>query len=109
VKTDGTVVGWRYNASAQANPPVGTDCKSITIGNGHGLAIKTDNSLVGWGNNNTGQATVPAGNGYVAIAIGDYCSLALKADESIVTWGFVTAPAGYSYVAMPQAAEAALP
>ncbi|HRZ56278.1 MAG TPA: hypothetical protein P5525_12570 [Candidatus Paceibacterota bacterium] len=104
LKTDGTVVGWGYNAWSQAtgveNGPPGPVTISgqplngvVAIAAGassyHSLALKADGTVVGWGDNSSGQTTMPAAeNGdVVAIAAGNDHSLALKADGTVVGWG----------------------
>jgi len=66
LKSDGTIVGWGYNAT----PPAGNDFIAIAGGGEHSIALRSDGSIVGWGANYYGQATPPAGNNFIAISAG---------------------------------------
>jgi len=105
LKADGSIVGWGYNSSGQAEPPVGNDFITIAAGGAHSLALKPDGSIVGWGHNWDGQATPPEGEDFTAITAGGLHSLALKADGSIVGWGDneygqATPPDGDDFIAI---------
>lgn len=90
LKSDGTVVGWGNNGSAQTTIPAGlSGVIAIAAGGSHSLALKSDGTVVGWGNNHYGQRTIPAGlSGITAISAGNIHSIALKSDGTVVAWGY---------------------
>jgi hypothetical protein len=88
MRSDGSLVGWGYNAHGECDVPEGNDFVDISAGHYHSIALKTDGSIVVWGRDNLRQITdKPDGNDFVAIAAGDYHSLAIKEDGTIVGWG----------------------
>ena len=105
IKSDGGIIGWGDNWSAQASPPAGNDFVALATGYRHSLAIKSDGTIVGWGYNGAARATPPAGNDFVAVAAGVSHSLALTSNGSIAGWGSnglgqITLPEGNDFVAI---------
>lgn len=78
LRTDGSLVGWGFNAYRQTNVPAGNGFVAIAAGEFHSLALRADGSLVGWGRNDVGQTSVPNGT-FVAIAAGYSYGLAIRA------------------------------
>jgi alpha-tubulin suppressor-like RCC1 family protein len=67
LKSDGSIIGWGFNHSAQATPPEGNDFAAIAAGAYHSLALKSNGSIVGWGSDYYNQIRVPGGNDFVAL------------------------------------------
>jgi alpha-tubulin suppressor-like RCC1 family protein len=89
LQTNGTVVGWGYNAFGQASPPANlSNVVAIAAGYLHSVALLANGTVVAWGDNTYGQTAVPIGlTNVAAISAGDFDTLALRRDGSIVAWG----------------------
>ncbi|MFD2329317.1 RCC1 domain-containing protein [Cohnella sp. GCM10020058] len=109
--SNGTVLGWGYNAYGQLGDGSGTNRSAavkatglsgvvqIAAGYYHSLALKADGTVWSWGYNNSGQLgdgstsnrSVPVQvsglSNVVALAAGGYHSLALKDDGTVWAWG----------------------
>jgi alpha-tubulin suppressor-like RCC1 family protein len=87
--TNGTVMGWGFNAFGQTTPPAGlSHVIAIAAGYLHSAALLSNGIVVAWGDNTYGQTNVPASlTNVVAIAAGDFDTLALCRDGTIVGWG----------------------
>jgi alpha-tubulin suppressor-like RCC1 family protein len=100
LKSDGTVVGWRFNRDTNFIAGL-----SNIIVISQNLALKKDGTVVAWGRGIHGeQYGVPAGlSNVVAVTVGRE-NVALKADGTVVAWyggspiEFVPVPAGLSNV-----------
>lgn len=90
LKSDGTVVGWGYNANGECNVPADlTNVVQISAGFGSSFALRSDGTLVGWGDLGWGDYSkdVPAGlNNVVQVSQSDKLIIALKSDGTVVTW-----------------------
>lgn len=104
LKSDGTVVGWGFNAVGQAtgtptmsSPNIGSgpvcieghvldNVVSIAAGRGYSLALRKDGTVVAWGRmvNNQYPATVPEGlSDVVAISAGENLCLAITTNPAV--------------------------
>ena len=86
---DGTVRGWGYNPSGQADGGIaGSNVMAVAAGYYHSVALRSNGTVVAWGDNTFGETNVPVGaTNVVAIAAGEAHSLALRADGTVVGWG----------------------
>jgi len=113
LRSDGTVVGWGLNSSAQAtgtrstipdttNGVVAIDGRAldgiveIAAGWGYSLGVRSNGTVVDWGRDNIGaKKDMPAGlNNVVSVAAGMIHSVALKNDGTVVGWPESREPAG---------------
>jgi len=114
IKSDGTVVGWGYDAVGQVtgiphqyntNATVSfgghnlNNVIAIAVGESHNLALKYNGTVIGWGINQSGQTTVPTDlSNVVAITAGGTHSLVLKKDGTVVKWGKANVPTGLTNI-----------
>jgi len=97
--TNGTVVGWGYDASGLLSQPAGlTDIVAIAAGYTHNLAVRRDGTVVPRGdyfyytNFSELVTNIPADlSNVVSVAAGLHFSLALRSDGTVVAWGDNTA------------------
>jgi hypothetical protein len=94
LQSDGTVVGWGYDAYGQRTIPVGlSNVVQVDAGDSHNLALKSDGTVVGWGWNSVGQTTIPVGLSNVfQVSSGGYHNLALSTLSSQTIGSFATIP-----------------
>jgi hypothetical protein len=96
-----------------------TTWETVSVGNGHVLALTTDDKLYGWGNNGSGQLaqtiddeppefhnTHPSPtlvgsptDTWLAVAAGSYTSTAIKSDGTLWRWG------GWGWGAHPEMSQ----
>jgi hypothetical protein len=72
LKSDGTVIGWGWNAFQQSTIPAGlSNVTGIAGGGFHSLALKADGTVNAWGRNNYQQTATPPGlTGVTRLAAG---------------------------------------